>query len=339
MNGIKKLQYIIFIFSVFLFPAVSVGAQTPFRVMFYNVENLFDTKDNPRTKDDDFLPDGNQRWSNSRYWKKLHDISKVIIMVGEGRPPALVGMCEIENDSVLYDLTKKASLNRHKYNYVVSNSRDARGMNVALLYQRDELKFISKGEYAPSFNSRAILHVTGRVVNGDTLDVFICHFHSRVEGIKKTQSYRIESASLLKQKTDSVSKKRKTPRIIIMGDFNDYPNDISLRETLNAQSLKAPISARNLYNMFYHRIKEKDFGSYKHRGKWGCLDQFIVNGGLLTDQGQIKVKNKEAHVYSADFLLQDDKKGGLKPFRTYSGYKYLGGTSDHLPIYMDLLIR
>lgn len=316
--------------------------------MFYNVENLYDTKDNPETNDDDLTPEGNLHWSDYRYWKKLHDISKVIISVGEGYPPALVGLCEIENDSVLFDLTKRAALQRHKYEYVNTKSKDHRGSNVALLYQRDQIKIISRKSYTPHFKdapdrtTRDILHVTGRVVSGDVLDIFVCHFPSRSEGIKKTRPYRIECARLLKQKTDSLLRIRKKANIIIMGDFNDYPVDISVKETLNAKSLEDPIVKGSLYNMFYHKslAKTKDIGTYKYRGKWSYIDQFIVSGGLLSPLSNIAIKEKEACIYSADFLLEEDneKYGGVKPFRTYSGWKYLGGYSDHLPIYMDVII-
>lgn len=310
--------------------------------MFYNVENLFDTKDNPLKNDDAFTPEGNQRWHNTRYWKKLHDISKVITSVGEGRAPALVGLCEVENDSVLFDLTQRASLNRHKYRYIVTDSRDDRGMNVALLYQRDEIKILSQKVYTPIYKgeewkkTRDILHVTGKIANGDTLDIFVCHFHSRTEGIKKSKPYRIQAAQVLKIKTDSLFSIRKKANIIIMGDFNDYPKDESLAITLQAGSIKGEIQKNKLYNMFYHKQGEKDNGSYRHKGKWNYLDQFIVSSNLLK-ANKTKIKDNEAHVYTADFLVsKDNKYGGVRPFRTYLGYKYLGGISDHLPIYMDL---
>ena len=325
---------------------VSTLAQSDLRVMFYNVENLFDTKDNPKKNDDAFTPDGNQRWYNSRYWKKLHDISKVITSVGEGYPPALVGLCEVENDSVLHHLTKLASLNRHKYRYIVTNSRDDRGMNVALLYQRDEFKYLNHAAYTPVFKdeewkkTRDILHVTGKIISGDTLDIFVCHFHSRVEGIKRTKSYRVQSAQLLKQKTDSLFRIRKKANIIIMGDFNDFPIDDSLFKTLEAGSIKSSTSPKKLYNMFYHRHGERDYGSYRHRGKWNILDQFIVSGNLLKSSNKVGIKNNSAHIYTADFLVdKDNKYGGVRPFRTYLGFKYLGGISDHLPIYLDLTIK
>ncbi|MDR3056753.1 MAG: hypothetical protein LBU84_01265 [Prevotella sp.] len=341
MNGLSRYTLFALLWGLLL----PVAAQENFRVVFYNVENMYDTKDNPDTYDDDLTPDGKLHWTNYRYWQKLNNISKVISSVGEGYPPALVGLCEVENDSVLFDLTKKAALQRHKYEYVITTSKDWRGSNVALLYQRDQIKILSKESYRPLLGdsirtTRDILHVTGRLVNGEILDLFVCHFPSRNEGIKKTRPHRIKCAELLKQKCDSVSLIRKKANIIIMGDFNDYPHDISMAEILRAQHIESDISSHNLYNMFYHKTKEKNAGSYKYRGKWNFLDQFVVSGDLLVKSGKVFIENKSAYVYSSDFLLENDneKYGGQKPFRTYSGFRYLGGYSDHLPIYMDLHI-
>ncbi|WP_242034415.1 hypothetical protein [Dysgonomonas sp. BGC7] len=348
MNGASKSIFLL-PFLFFLSGQIS-HAQERFRVMFYNTENLYDTKNNPNTSDDDLTPEGNLRWNKYRYWKKLHDISKVISSVGSGHPPALVGLCEVENDSVLFDLTKRAALQRHKYEYIITNSKDSRGSNVALLYQRDQIKIIGTKSYTPVIyetqdsvvTTRDILHVTGKVVNGETIDIFICHFPSRSKGIKKSRPYRITCAKLLRQKTDSLFSIRKRANIIIMGDFNDYPYDTSIKDTLNTFGTDPSPDKSKLYNLFYHQATEKkeDTGSYKYRGKWNYIDQFIVSGNLL-NINNISIKENTAHVYNADFLLETDnnKYGGSKPFRTYSGYKYLGGFSDHLPIYFDLLIK
>lgn len=345
----NKIKTYIIILSALLLTSSCTQAQDTygsFRIMFYNVENLFDTKDNPDKNDNDFLPQGNQYWNNYRYWKKLNAVSQVIDSLGNGYPPALIGLCEVENDSVLFDLTQRSSLRKHKYEYIISTSDDPRGINVGLLYQSDEIKLIATKEYTPAFvdipqlPTRNILHVTGQIVNGEILDIFVCHFKSRGGGIKKTQPYRLQTAKLLKQKADSVMSVRKRPNIIIMGDFNDYPYDESMRHVLDARSKNSGIEEKQLYNMFLHEANDKDKGSYRYRGRWIFPDQFIVNGNLLKQKAKTRISNNEAYVYSAGFLLEDDtKNGGKKPFRTYIGYKYLGGYSDHLPIYMDLEIH
>lgn len=348
MSGVIRPLKIFSVNILLLIISIGTSGQERFRIMFYNVENMYDTKDNPKTNDDDLTPKGQLRWTNYRYWKKLNDISKVISSVGDDKyPPALVGICEVEKDSVLFDLTKRAALRKDKYEYLITNSKDKRGSNTALLYQRDQIKIISIKSYTPALESnpsgttRDILHVTGKVINDEILDIFVCHFPSRREGIKRTRPDRIRCAELLKQKADSLFRIRKKANIIIMGDFNDYPNDISLSESLGAGSIKSPISDKNLYNMFYHRLGEKNAGSYKYRGKWNFIDQLVISGNLLKPSSKVSIKGREAHVYSPSFLLHDDNKkyGGQKPFRTYSGFKYLGGYSDHLSIYMDLIIN
>lgn len=226
MNGLYKH---IILALLLLLNSQWVFTQEPFRVMFYNVENLYDTINNPKTLDDDLTPTGNLHWGSYRYHKKIEDVSKAISSLGGKYPPALVGMCEIENSAVLKHLTQESSLAKHKYKYIITNSKDARGSNVALLYQRDQFRLIEKKSYTPIIDkeqqrkTRDILHIVGNIVNGDILDIFVCHYPSRTEGIAKSRPLRIEVSKLLKQKIDSIYKIRNTANIIIMGDFNDYP--------------------------------------------------------------------------------------------------------------------
>ena len=144
----------------------------------------------------------------------------------------------------------------------------------------------------------------------------------------------------MRDKADSLLTIRKNANILIMGDFNDYPNNKSIFKTLKARSLNYHLRKDELYNMFFHRIKEKDFGTYKYQGEWGVLDQFIVSGNLLMKDNRIKIANNEAHIFSAPFLNEKDEKyGGVRPYRTNLGPRYIGGFSDHYPIFMDLIIR
>lgn len=337
---------LIIIFSFFLtIYSTGIVSQNNFRVMFYNVENLFDTYDDPLKEDDDFLPDGFMRWTPWKYQEKLRNITRVITAVGGMQSPALVGLCEIENDSVLFDLTRRSPLRAQEYEYIISDSPDNRGIDVALLYQRHQFKPLKTSEYEIKFRrrnigpTRNILHVTGEVINGDTIDLFICHFPSRSGGQRETEPARIEAAALLKNKTDSLFTLRRNAHIIIMGDFNDHPNNKSLSQILKAGRIQPTIQKNKLYNLFHHRAKEPEFGTYKYQGKWEILDQFIVSGNLLKKGNSIKVKNNEAHIFKADFLLENDERYyGKKPYRTNVGPRYIGGFSDHLPIYMDLSV-
>ena len=332
--------------ALFAFLHPNTYGQDNFRVMFYNVENLFDTKHDSLKNDHDFLPGGFMNWSNWKYWEKQRNIGRVITAVGQMQSPALVGLCEVENDSVIFDLTKRSPIRAQGYDFIMTNSPDWRGIDVALLYQRHQFRLIEKNEYELVRNdkdarpTRNILHAVGQVISLDTLDVFVCHFPSRYGGQRISEGGRMDAAQLLRNKADSLFAVRQKANIIIMGDFNDHPNDKSILKVLEAHSLTYHINKKGLYNMFLHRIKERDFGTHKHQGRWGVLDQFIVSGGLLMEHQNVKIKNKEARIFKADFLTEKDEKyGGVRPYRTSLGPRYIGGFSDHFPIYMDLIIE
>jgi endonuclease/exonuclease/phosphatase family metal-dependent hydrolase len=294
--------------------------------MFYNVENLFDTEDEPGKNDNEFLPDGARHWTAGRYRNKLNNIAKVITSAGEWEAPALVGLCEVENDKVLKDLTQYSPLKKTNYRYIVTNSPDLRGINVALLYQRDKFKYLEHNAYRIYFpdnkrkRTRDILHVTGQVSNRDTLDVFICHFPSRRGGEQESEQDRLYVASVLKEKSDRLMQIRKNAAIVIMGDFNDEPSNKSISRILNAHPVSKDIRLQNLYNLFYSFEKQKKTGSYKYGRQWNMLDQIIVSGYLLSGNRSIQVLPHTATVFSRDFMLTEDKsRGGKRPKKTYQG--------------------
>lgn len=317
--------------------------RVPFRVMSWNVENLFDTHHDSLKNDEEFLPKALRHWNYTRYKKKLDDIARVIVAVGEWNPPALVGLCEVENDTVLRDLTRRSPLKNLDYRYVMTNSPDQRGIDVALLYQRDLFKLLSYRSIAiPSFKqhrpTRDLLHVSGLLLTGDTLDVFVCHLPSRSGGAKESEPYRLFAAQKLRTEVDSLLKGRFHPQLIIMGDFNDYPTNKSINKILEAEAPPATseVSPLKLYHLLARKAKSRDFGSYKYRGEWGLLDHLIVSGTLLDATKNFFTNEEKANVFQPSFLLIDDEKYGDKePFRTYKGMRYQGGFSDHLPIFTD----
>lgn len=348
MNGKNHLnKRAILFFVAFACFCAFLRAQEKLRVVSYNVENLFDTMDNPDKDDDEFLPKGLMRWNDYKYWTKLRNITRVITAIGEMESPAIIGLVEIENDSVLFDLCRRSSLRAQKYEYLCTNSPDVRGVNVGFLYQRDKFKLLSKNEYVVTplekdgRPTRNILHVVGRVISGDTLDVFVCHFPSRRDGQMASEPYRMKAAKTLKTKTDSLFAIRSSANILIMGDFNDQPNDKSLAAVLNAVSLKSDtISSKQLVNIFRHRFGETDFGTYKYQGEWDLIDQFIVSGNLLSGSASISIVKDSPRIFQPDFLREKDVTyGGFKPFRTNLGPNYLGGFSDHFPIVLDLVVK
>lgn len=323
----KKILFLFLVFLVFL----KISSQERFRVMFYNIENLYDTIRNVQIEDEEYTPDGNMHWNAYKYKKKLESLAQVLNSIDEGHPPALVGLCEVENKRVLQDLLATNHLKKHKYSFTMTGSRDYRGSNTALLYQKDQFRLLQKRTYRPKLKNgttRDILHVMGKVVSGDTLDIFVCHFPSRGGGVKKTESNRLDVSSFLQTKIKQTKKQRLTPRIIVMGDFNDTPHDKGIKSlTQNTQ----------LFNLFYD--SQDPIKSYYYRGDWEHYDQFMVSKTLLDESTSCFIEGNKGATYAPDFLLEfDEKYQQEKPFRTYSGWKYLGGYSDHLPIYFDLII-
>lgn len=335
-----RLAARIFLASV-LAPACMAQEKIPFRVVSWNVENLFDTQHDSLKNDQEFLPDALRHWNYTKYKKKLTDVARVITAVGEWNPPALVGLCEVENDTVLRDLTRRSPLKELGYRYVMTRSADFRGIDVALLYQRDLFKLLSSRSIPiPPLKrfrpTRDLLHVSGLLLTGDTLDVFVCHLPSRSGGAKESEPYRLHAARLLRAEVDSVMNCRSLPQILIMGDFNDYPTNQSIRNILEAEAPTDAPSPQRLYHLLARKAKSKAFGSYKYQGEWGLLDHLIVSGTLLNRSSHFFTDEEKADVSLLPFLLKDDEKyGGKEPFRTYKGMKYQGGISDHLPVYVD----
>ncbi len=311
-----------------------------YRVLFYNVENLFDTFDDTLTSDEDFTPSGRMHWTYKRYETKLNNTYKVLVAAGAWQPPDIIGLCEVENRRTLDDLINITPFSKYAYRIVHENSADRRGIDVALLYNPQTVCFLSSECYRikkRGLLTRDILYCKVKL-GGDTCHVLVNHWPSRSEGQLETEPDRLAAAGLLKYVSDSLFKRATHARIIIMGDFNDDPLDESLAGTLKATGeVKNTFPAR-LYNLTQVPPSGPVRGTLKYQGEWNTFDQIIVSGSLLTRGKGLKVSEDGYHVFNASFLLVPDKKyEGFKPFRTYNGYLYQGGFSDHLPVYIDLL--
>lgn len=331
----KTLTYIF----VFFYLSISCSsAQTDFRVMSYNVENLFDTVKARDKNDGEFLPNGKRHWTPGRYYHKLQQIAKVISAAGEWDTPALIGLCEVENDSVIHHLLQRTPLRKQAYRYCITTGNDERGINSALLYQRDKFKYLYHTEHTIPFaetekRSRNILHVTGKIATQDTLDVFLCHFPSRYRGEKETEQARADAALFLRTLCDSIHNVRKSSLLLILGDMNDIPQNNSLTQILKALPPDTNTETDNglvLYNLFYYAQ-----GSHKYRDTWHQLDHIIVNSRLYA-----YFTSGSARIFAPHFLLTDDATWrGKRPLRTYHGYKYENGFSDHLPLIADFKLN
>ena len=311
-----------------------------FRVVSYNCENFFDCVDDSLTNDAEYNYGGMRGWNYDKYQKKQQNIAKVIVSIGEWEAPALVGLCEVESEKCMRDLTRYSGLKSLAYKYVHFESPDPRGVDVALLYQPDLFEVIAAHPVrihfpnAPASHTRDILYAKGKVPVGDTLHVFVCHFPSRLGGELESEDKRLYVASVLKEQVDSVFRSDTDANIIIMGDFNDYPDNESLRSILGALPPDS-VAAGRLYNLMFP-LQKQGKGTHKMDADWGILDQLIVSGHLLKPTATFKTGSDGAAIFDADFLLTDDKKYlGKEPYRTYNGMKYTGGFSDHLPVYAD----
>lgn len=310
-----------------------------FRIMEWNVENLYDTLHDDGFDDHEFLPKSERRWDSRRYLRKQSALAKTLLAAGGLQPVDLIALCEVENDSVLHFLCRRTRLARLGYRYAVTNSRDRRGIDVALLYQPETFSYIAHEarsvphDPATQRPTRDLLHVWGRIPNGDTLDVFVAHFPSRRGGAALSEPYRLLAARILRTMADSVSRNRLRPQLVITGDFNDEPHDRSLREILAPSfSVLTPHAAP-----LPHDGNDDVEGTYYFRGEWSRIDQMLVSPGLLRSHAPMHTTLRDIHILCFPPLLESLSSGfGHKPFRTYLGPFYHGGVSDHLPLVLDL---
>ncbi len=339
-----QIKGVLFYFLLFLSSIGLAANRNSYRVVFYNVENFFDCADDSLTNDDDFLYTSLRRWSASKYKVKQMHISKVICSIGGWSKPAIVGLCEVENAQCLHDLMHYSGLRSYNYDVIHYESPDRRGIDVAMLYDRFQFRPIHHEPIRIPFSdghttTRDILYVKGQFASGDTVHLYVFHSPSRYGGVKASEYKRITAAQTLRRHIDSVLVSSPLADVLVMGVFNDDPTDVSVANVLGATSLIECPEPSALYNMM-HSFSQRNLGTYKYHGDWGCLDQIIVSGALLDTLGALYTEQGAVCIYSPDFLLEPDEKYlGSKPLRTYNGYKYQGGYSDHLPVYIDLYVR
>jgi endonuclease/exonuclease/phosphatase family metal-dependent hydrolase len=316
-----RLLSITFLYAVC---AMTLHAQH-FSFMTYNCENAFDTIPTPGHADHDFLPDGEQHWTRWRFSQKMNRIAQVFLAADTLHPLDMAVLQEVESDTVLTWLVRRTPLASMGYEYVMTDSRDQRGINVALVYQPFTFRpfavrtmglsdeYLRQHHFTPT---RDILHVSGRCASGDTLDVFALHLPSRL-GQGEADMKRRELQRLLFASIDSLLAVRPSAKLIVAGDFNEAPSKRQMRRTAH------------LCNLMLGRKG----GSYKFRGRWEWIDQVWVSDSLRAAVGDVRALR-------LPFLLEDDEGwGGAKPFRTFYGPAYHRGYSDHLPVVVRFRLR
>jgi len=302
--------------------------------MFYNVENYFDAVNDSSLAYNEFTPNGDLHWTDRKYIKKRNNIYKVIKAVGEWNNVDLIGLVEIENKFVISDLINSTPLNRLGYDFVHYESKDFRGIDVALVYKTSSFKVIYSEKVEildpenPNFTTRDMLYVKG-LLGTDTLHIIVNHWTSRYRGYLESEPYRMLASNKLISLTDSICNINKDANILLMGDFNDNPDNKSMQFLITNGKCR-------FKNTELESTNPEVAGTLKYKSNWYNFDQILISSPLSTGINGLKC-NSKGHIFDADYLLESDSKNfGLKTNRTNIGFKYHGGFSDHLPIYIDI---
>ena len=301
-------------------------------IAFYNCENFYDTINDPKVSDEEFLPDAKTHWNTEKYNTKKNHLAQVISSMNNGKAADAIGLSEVENKNVLEDLIAEPALKKLNYGIVHYNSPDERGIDVAFLYKKSALKILSSKIYGihfpfdSSLKTRDILVVKVEFNNKETAYIFVNHFPSRRNGTETSEPKRMFVAQIEKQIIDSIESADKTAKVIAMGDFNDTPSDKSIQALLS--------SSAHFTNPFEKFEKEKT-GTIYYKGEWSVFDQILLSQNLMSAEAASKIsyENESATLFKPDFVLeQTPGKYFGSPNRTFAGMKYLGGYSDHISV-------
>jgi len=313
-------------------------------VGFYNVENLFDTINQENVNDEEFTPQGVNKWNGEKSKIKLQNLAEVISQIGDEMVkggPIIMGLCEIENRSVLEDLVNEPLLKPMDYGIVHYDSWERRGVDVALIYQKAH--FIVTNSYTvrlhnskdSSFRTRDQLVVSG-LFDGEPMHFIINHWPSRRGGEKRSEHLRAKAAILCRSVADSIMAREPYAKIVIMGDLNDDPTNKSILKYLRAKKTIEETQLGGLYNPMYKLFVKDGIGSLAYRDSWNLFDQIIISQPFLIKELS-SYRFLKARVFNKTFLQQKEGSFAGYPWRTYVGNSFMGGYSDHFPTYIFLV--
>ena len=341
------MNKIIFILLLFTFykPTFAQQSYKSAIIAFYNCENFYDTIDNPLVNDDDFTPQGDKNYNSSIYWNKVEHLATVLSQIGaEVNPdgPAIIGIAEIENDTVLNDLVNHPLLKNRNYKIVHYDSRDIRGIDVALIYNPKYFSVETSKKlfvHLPSgakeaIFTRDILYVKGKL-GGETIHVFVNHWPSKRGGEERSAPGREAAAQVDKNFIDSLEKMDTNAKIIVMGDLNDDPVSTNLTKVLRAKSKIEDVHRGELYNPWVD-LYRRGIGTLAYDDAWGLFDQIIINYPWL-NKGQQGFFYYRQSIFNKPFMIENLGKYKGYPMRTWDGNTYRGGYSDHFPTYLIML--
>ncbi len=314
-------------------------------IAFYNLENLFDTLDNPNINDEEFLPKGVRNYNSAIYFDKLNRLATVISQIGvEANPdgPAILGVAEVENDTVLHDLVRQKLIEKRNYKIVHYDSRDARGIDVGLLYNpkyfrveaSDKLYVQLPGGSKDAYYTRDILWVKGKL-DGETIHIYVNHWPSRSGGEKRSAPGRNAAAQVCKNHIDSIANLEPNAKVIVMGDLNDDPINESVAVILNAKGKINEVRKGGLYNP-WTELYRKGIGTLAYQDAWGLFDQIIISHAFL-DKDQDGFFFYQQHIFNREYLVENKGRYKGYPMRTWDGNTYRAGYSDHFPTYLVML--
>ena len=316
-------------------------------IAFYNLENLFDTENDPLTYDDDRTPDGKDHWTEEIYQDKLKNMAKVMAEIGaevSGSAPTIIGVCETENRKVLEDLVNQETLVEQDYGIIQFDSPDRRGIDVALLYKKKlftpthykakELLIYDDNDKSKRVFTRDQLVVSG-MLDGEKIHLIVNHWPSRSGGEKRSRSKRIKAAKLNRQIIDSIFSDDPYAKIITMGDLNDDPTNPSVKDYLNAKRKSNDLQMKELYNPMEDLAKQ-GYGSLAYRDSWNLFDQIIISTEL-TKKDFSSYRFYKAGIYNKTYLVNAHGRYKGYPYRSFASGSYTGGYSDHFPVYIYLV--
>jgi endonuclease/exonuclease/phosphatase family metal-dependent hydrolase len=339
---IKRLSILCIVVMLASMMAAAQRTSDGYTIMFYNMENLFDTIDDPHCNDNEYLPDAKNAWNSNKYWTKLSNLSKVIASVDTIGLPILVGVSEIENRTVLEDLCKMPDLVAGQYKVIHEESNDPRCIDVGLLYRPDVFKELSHAKIPIIYSdtstesARECLYVCGIIGKKDTLHVIVNHWKSRTGGTEQTEPKRIAYAIAIRKWVDSLFVIQPNAKILLMGDFNDTPKDRSIKEYLVTDYPGTVVNNRVLLNLTA-ALADSGIGSHYFKS-WELFDQIMVSPSLVKERKKGITVSSQAYVFSKEWMLYKNNKGEMVPSRTYSSGKYYAGYSDHLPVTLRLYL-
>ncbi len=338
------MRSVLFLALILCNPLLSPGQDNPNEnlvVVFYNVENLFDTRDDRITSDEDFTPAGTNHWTKTHLNEKLTKISQAILAAGKGRFPDIIGFAEIENYGILENFLENTPFGKENYGIIHKESPDPRGIDVALLYRKEritpiDLNFIAvKGDSDAPFLTRDILYFKG-VFKSNPIHFFINHWPSRSSGYTESREKRNNAAFRLRQFIDSLQIAEPEASLLLMGDFNATPREECFSKILETTLKQTNPASAQLVNLSLPWLKSGQ-GTVQRAGVWEVFDQFICSGNLLIPGNKLLLLPSATRICTEPFLLETDQRYlGKKPYRTFMGPAYHGGFSDHLPIATEL---